>query len=345
MFSQAEIDKSFKKYSINNKVEGEIVLINDKGFVVNIGGKKDAFIYNEDLLNKEKYNLGDTIIGIIKEVKDENGFVRVSNKEYEFNKQNEEVFNTLSIGKIIEVRPTLVVNGGIIAKYYNFNIFIPISHLENSHKKDPKFYINKLVKVVIIQMEVVSKKIVASIKNYQIQEQELKINDFWNKIDSSPIIKGVVKKITEFGAFITVFGKDCLILNKDVGYFNEKATDVFNIGSEYEFVVLKTDRENNKVLLGYKQLKDDPRIKLYKKYEVGKNYTGKVVKLFNYGAVIQLEENVTGFLHISDAEYGLVNMQEEYKIGDSVLVKVKEIDLKNNKISLQRKYDYEYEVE
>ena len=63
------------------------------------------------------------------------------------------------------------------------------------------------------------------------------------------------------------------------------------------------------------------------------------------GAVVQLEENVTGFLHISDAEYGLVNMQEQYKVGDEILVKIKEIDLKNNKISLQRKYDYEYEVQ
>ena len=161
MFSQDEIDKSFKKYYLNSKVEGEIVLINDAGFVVNIGGKKDAFIYNEDILNKDKYNLGCTICGVVKELKDENGFVRLSNKEYEYNKQNQEVFNSLSIGKIIDVRPTLVVNGGIIAKYYNFNVFIPISHLENSHKKDPKYYINKLVKVVVIQMEVVSKKIVA----------------------------------------------------------------------------------------------------------------------------------------------------------------------------------------
>ena len=345
MFSQEEIDKSFKRYSVNSKIEGEIVLINDKGFVVNIGGKKDAFIYNDELLNKEKYDIGDKITGIIKELRDENGFVRISNKEYEFNKQNEEVFNALSIGKIIEVRPTLVVNGGIIAKYFNFNVFIPISHLENAHKKDPKYYINKLVKVIVIQMEVVSKKIVASIKNYQQQEQELIENDFWNKIDNSPIVKGTVKKITAFGAFITVFGKDCLLLNKDVGYFNETAEQVFKVGDENEFVVLNTDKENHKVLLGFKQLKDDPRIKLYKKYEVGKNYNGEVVKLFNYGAVVQLEENVTGFLHISDAEYGLVNMQEEYKVGDKILVKIKDIDLKKHKISLQRKYDYEYEVE
>ena len=345
MLSQEEIDKSFTKYYVNSKVEGEIVLINDKGFVVNIGGKKDAFIYNEELLNKEKYNLGDKICGIVKEVKDENGFVRLSNKEYEFNKQNQEVFNSLSIGKIIEVRPTLVVNGGIIAKYYNFNVFIPISHLENSHKKDPKYYINKLVKVIIIQMEVVSKKIVASIKNYEQQEKETMENDFWNKISDKLIVKGIVKKITEFGAFVSVFNKDCLLLNKDVGYFNEKAKEVFKENNEYQFIILNADRENNKVLLGYKQLKDDPRVKLYKKYEPNKNYTGEVIKLFNYGAVVKLEENVTGFLHISDAEYGLLNMQEQYKLGDKILVKVKEIDLKNNKISLQRKYDYEYEVE
>lgn len=345
MFSQEDIDKSFIKYSLNNKVEGEIVLINDKGFVVNIGGKKDAFIYNEEILNKEKYNLGDTICGIIKQLRDENGFVRVSNKEYEFNKQNQEVFNSLHIGKIIEVRPTLVVNGGIIAKYYNFNIFIPISHLENSHKKDPKYYINKLVKVIIIQMEVVTKKIIASIKNFQLQEQQAIEDDFWSKIDNNIIVKGTVKKVTDFGAFVTVFDKDCLLLNKDVGYFNEKVQDILKVGNEYQFIVLNANREQNKVLLGYKQLKDDPRIELYKKYVVGKNYNGEVIKLFNYGAVVKLEENVTGFLHISDAEYGLLNMQEQYKVGDKILVKVKEIDLKNNKISLQRKYDYEYEVQ
>ena len=194
-------------------------------------------------------------------------------------------------------------------------------------------------------MEVVSKKIVASIKNYEQQEKEIQENSFWDKISNNLIVNGTVKKLTDFGAFVTVFGKDCLLLNKDVGYFNEKANELFKEKQEYQFIVLNADRQNNKVLLGYKQLKDDPRIELYKKYEVGKNYTGIVTKLFNYGAVVQLEKNVTGFLHISDAEYGLLNMQEQYKLGDEILVKVKEVDLKNNKISLERKYDYEYEVE
>ena len=126
---------------------------------------------------------------------------------------------------------------------------------------------------------------------------------------------------------------------------NEKAKDVFKVGDEHKFVVVETRKDENKVLLGYKQLKDDPRKKLYAKYHIGQKYDGEVVKMFNYGVVVKLEDNVTGFLHISDAEYGLINMQEAYKLGDNISVKIKEIDLEKNKISLERKYDYEYELD
>ena len=342
--TQDNIDKSFKKYEKNKAVSGKIVLINKDGFVLNIGGKKDAFVYNEDICNKEKYKNGDVIIGIIKDTKDENGFVKVSQKEYEILKQNEEEFSTLKIGNIIEVQPTLIVNGGMIAKYHNFNVFIPNSHLEFQHRKDPKYYINKKINVCIIQMETVSKKIVASIKSYKIIEEKELDDAFWSKIDDGIIVDGIIKKTTEFGAFVTVYNRDCLLLNKDVGYFNEKAKEVYKAGDKDKFIVLFHDREKGKVLLGVKQLKDDPRIKLYNKYEIDKNYMGRVVKVFNYGAVIELEQNVRAFLHISDAEYGLLSMHEKYKIGDEILVKIKSKDLENNKISLERKYEYEYEI-
>lgn len=343
-FTQEMLDSTFTKYKINEKVEGVIVLINSDGFVVNIGGKKDAFIYNEDILDKESFNVGNTIKGIITSIKDENGFVRINQKEYEERKQCDKIFNDLHIGSQIEVEPTMVTTGGLLAKFKDFNVFIPNSHLEFKYKNNSAFYVNKKINVNIIQMEFKSKKIVASIKKYIEQEREEQDNEFWSKIQEGLIYDGTVKKTMEFGAFITIMNHDCLLLNKDIGYFNEKPQDVFNVGDIDKFIVLKLDRENNKVLLGYKQLKDDPRIELYKKYEVEKNYVGKVVKLFNFGAVIEFEPNVAGFLHISDAEYGLIDMHEQYKIGQEVLVKVKEINLKTNKISLEKKYDYEYEI-
>lgn len=345
IFNQEAIDQSFKRYTVGNEIEGYVVMKNENGVVLNIGGKKDAFIYNEDLRNKDEVQLNDCICGIIKEVRDENGFVRVSQKDYDFKKECDTIFKEIRIGKIIEVRPTLVVNGGIIAKYFNFNIFIPTSHLEFKNRRNPSIYLNKLIKVVVIQVEVVSKKVVASIKNLIEQEKQEQENNFWSQIESTPIVKGKVKKLTEFGAFIEVFGKDCLILNKDVGYFNEKAKDTFKVGEEHNFVVVETRKDENKVLLGFKQLKDDPRKKLYAKYNIGQKYNGEVVKMFNYGVVVKLEDNVTGFLHISDAEYGLLNMQEAYKLGENISVKIKEIDLEKNKISLERKYDYEYELD
>ncbi len=343
-FSQDEIDKTFVKYAKNEVITGYIVMINENGFVLNIGGKKDAFIYNEDIEDKQSYNVDDSITGIIVETKDENGFIKISQKEYELRKRSEETFNSLHIGKNIEVIPSKVVTGGIIAKYYNFNVFIPQSHLEFKAKKDPSIYLNKPINVIIIQIDVRERKIVASIKNLIEQKKQELDNDFWSKIEEGMIVEGTVKKLAEFGAFVNVFGKDCLIRNKEVGYFNEKAQDVFKLQENYKFIVISADRESGKVLLGYKQLKDDPRIELYKKYEIGKNYVGKVVKIFAFGVVIELEENVSGFLHISDAEYGLINMNEAYKIGKEYLVKIKGIDFEKNKISLERRYDYEYEV-
>jgi small subunit ribosomal protein S1 len=344
-FNQKAIDSSFIQYSVGSVISGSVVLITKDGIVLNIGGKKDAFIYNEDIVNKEKIKVGDVVKGIIKESKDENGFVKISQTEFEDKKKNDEFFKTLTIGKVITIIPTMVTSGGLIAKFKNFNVFVPLSHIDFANKKNPSNYINKEVDVNVIQVDAKTKKIIGSIKQVVQQKREQEENELWSKLQEGLIVDGEISSFTEYGAFVNVYGKKCLILNKDTNFFNQKASDVFKEKEVKQFIILNADREHNKVLLGYKQLMDDPRIALYKKYVVGKNYIGKVVKVFNYGVVVKFEENVSGFLHISDAEYGLVNMQEMYKVGNEIKVKIKDIDVKNHKISLERKYDYEYECE
>ncbi|MBQ8749029.1 MAG: S1 RNA-binding domain-containing protein [Clostridia bacterium] len=344
--TQEMIDATFATYTKGKTIEGKIIRIDDKGVLVNIGGKRDAFIYNEDLERKENLRQGDNITGIIIESKDENGYVKLSNLDYIAQVESKKVASSLDIGKKIKFKVQQVVKGGIAGKIADYNVFVPLSQIDFAHKKNINLLINTMIEVYIIQMDLRAKKLVCSLKKVYDEIKEINENNFWSEISENQIIKGKVKRFAEFGVFVEIenSGVDGLLHNSNVGYLGEEAKNTFNKDEEYNFIILSVDRENRKIELGYKQLQDDPRIELLKKYNVGDELTGKIIKVLPFGLVVELEKRVSGFLHISQAEYGLNDMRDAYKLGEEIECKIIDIDLDNFKISLSRLFKYDYEV-
>ncbi len=327
------VESTLARYNVGKIVEGTVVMMTKYGALINIGGKGDAFIYNDDLA-KETLEVGQTIQAIVVDKKDENGYVKLSlAKAKELQKANE-LLKGLKEGDTISVSVKNEVKGGLVAKLGEFNVFIPQSQVEFKHKNDLKFYVGKDIDVTVMEINLTKKKIVASIRLLVNRIYEEKENEFWGGIAVDKVVEGKVTKFVDFGAFVEVNGRSCLVHNNDVGYFNEKASAVFKIGETYSFVVLKSDRENNKISLGYKQLMEDPRIAIFNNFEVGQKLKGKVVRLAKFGAFINVAEHIDGLLHNSEAGYNIKNIEEVCKVGDELEVTIKDVDRENFKLAL-----------
>ncbi|MDD4157393.1 MAG: S1 RNA-binding domain-containing protein [Candidatus Cloacimonetes bacterium] len=328
------VDSTFAKFKEGKSVNGKVVFINNNGALINIGGKGDAFIYNEDFLDKTQVKEGDEITAIVVSKKDENGYIKLSEKRAkEIIRNNETVIN-MKEGDQIEITINTIVKGGMIGKLGDFNVFVPQSQVDYMYRNDLLHYKNVKIKCSVMDIDLVSKKIVASIRQLKEKVKLDQENNFWSNIEEGKLVKGIVKRFATYGVFVNVNGKDCLLHNNDVSYMKERAENIFTVDEEYDFVVLKADREENRVSLGYKQLMEDPRKALYNKYNKNQIVSGIVKKILPYGAIIELENGVAGFLHISEAGYGLRNMAEKFKVNETIETKILEVNDKEMRISL-----------
>ena len=158
---------------------------------------------------------------------------------------------------------------------------------------------------------------------------------FWSAAFVGKKVMGKIVKVMPYGAFVDIDGVDAFIHISDISYRRIKSpTEVINEGEEYEFRIVKLDKDNNKVQVGLKQNQEDPRISAVKSLKFSEVYEGEVTKILAFGAIIQLENGATGLLHISDAnETGDKRIYEIVKLGDKVKVGVKSISDDNMKVS------------
>ena len=160
-----------------------------------------------------------------------------------------------------------------------------------------------------------------------------------NGIEKNEIVEGEVLRFASFGAFVNVRGFDCLAHTSDLSWDRiNSPEEVLEKGKTYEFVVLDTDREHNRVSLGYKQLQPKPWEQAEEKFPVGTVVTGKVARLMPYGAFIELGSHIDGLLHVSNYDWDWIeDISKVLKVGDEVEVKVMDFDAENHRITLSRK--------
>jgi len=205
--------------------------------------------------------------------------------------------------------------------------------------KNLKPYVGRTLRLRALEIDDNKHKIVASQKVILQEERIAKETEFFDNIFVDAVVIGKVMRATKFGAFVNVGGFDCLAHIVDLSWGKiSKVEDVLTIGQEYEFIVLKIDREKKRVSLGYKQLHLHPFAEFISKHGVGDVVEGTVVRLKEFGAFVKLAENVDGLVHISEASHSFVkNITEVLKVGDEVKVMITKIDEENRKISLSIK--------
>ncbi len=336
-----------------NLKKGQIITVvisqvENDGLIVYFDGKTDVKLPKEELAceeyNKENYKVADEIEVVVMGKKP----LLLSQKQILVLKKEEELVASIKDGKIFEVEIKGFNKGGLTGKFDNFDVFIPAREIKIGFVKELDKYVGKKLRVKALKVEYNSRKkeIVASQKVILEEEKKAreakklaKEEEFFNNIAENDVVTGTVVRFASFGAFVVVNGFDCLAHISDISWVNVKdAKEVLELNKAYDFVVLKVDRENKKVSIGYKQLQPKPWDLVPEKYAVGDSVTGKVVKFAPFGAFIEVEKGVDGLVHISEISHEyLENPTSILKVGDEVTAKILAIDTEKRRMSLSIK--------
>lgn len=341
-FNLDNIDKTFTRFKVGAQVSAVCVEKLKDGILLNIGGKKDGLIPYSDEENEaiKDVKVGDSFDAIIVKTKDESDAIILSKAKADFIKWGNKVVNGLKVGDSTNVIISSTNKAGLIAYIGQFEVFIPFSQISNRRvDNNLENYVNKQVSVVILEIDLSKRKIVASKKAFEENERITTENAFWESIFENKIVTGKIVRFTDFGAFVNVNGVDCLVHNIESSYDRDKkASDIFEIDKEYEFKVIKCDKENKRASLSYKALQENPLNAKVKEYKVGDVVEGEVKKILPFGAIIKIKDEVEGLLHIKEASHFYVkNIYEVAKVGQMLKLKIINIDYDNNKISLSLK--------
>ncbi len=323
-------------------IKGKVVSVNDNEVCVNIGYKADGFIQRsefsagEDVNPRDVIKEGDEIEVEVLKVNDGEGNVLLSKKNVDSRKYWKDLVAAYNAGEHFTAVGKQAVKGGIIASINGIRAFIPASHLDTHYVEDINSYIGKPMEVVIIEMEKGRKRVVASHKNAILENEKRKKAEKWASIEEGTRVMGIVRRLTDFGAFVDIGGVDGLVHVTNLAWGRvQHPRDVVNVGDEIEVLIMKVDRENERISLGYKQLKPKPWDVATSKYIPGTIVTGKVVRLVSFGAFVELEPGLDGLVHISQiADHRIDKVESVLQPGQIVDVKILDVNPEEHRISL-----------
>ncbi|MDR1905557.1 MAG: 4-hydroxy-3-methylbut-2-enyl diphosphate reductase [Clostridiales bacterium] len=353
-------NSGFTTYKAGKKVTAIVINSNENGVNVAIGGKKDGFIDKSEMnldgsYDPSAYKKGDIIDAVIIENPNKDAtYINLSKKKIDESKENDRVCAEILNGVEFELVCDKVVKSGITGRYGSYTVFVPASQIQFGYVKNLEEYLGKKLRLQVLppkEKEVQGgeasaestakprsgKFIVASQRVILEKEKREREDEFWNFMRVGEVVNGKVKRFVTFGAFVEVNGFDCLVHISDISWSRgADPAKVFELNGNYDFIVLKVDRENGKVSLGYKQLQRKPYDMASEKYPVGSIVTGTVERIKDFGAFVSLDDGVDGLVHVSQISHNWIkNANEALKVGDQITAKV--MSFEDNKITLSIK--------
>ena len=325
--------KSLKEGEI---IKGRIIAINKRDVVIDIGYKSEGLISLSEFGPNADIKVGDDVDVLLEAIEDENGMVVLSKNKAEKIAGWENIINNYNEGDVIKGMAVRKVKGGVMVDI-GVEAFLPASQSTFKGPIELNGLLGKEVEYKIIKINKPRKNIVVSRKEVIAQEKAEQKQKVLGELEKGQTRKGVVKNITDFGAFVNLGGIDGLLHITDMSWGRiSHPSEVLAVGDEIEVVVLDFDKENLKVSLGLKQKTPNPWKEVDSKYPVGSKLKGKVVNLVPYGAFVELEKGVEGLIHVSEISWTkrINHPSEVVAIGDMVEAIVLSVDMSNQKISL-----------
>ena len=334
-----EIEKSMKRIHEGDVVKGTVVSVSSDEVLVNIGYMADGIISSNELSPEDILNPGDEIYVYILKINDGEGNVALSKKKADEIKTWDDLQEDFNSATIFKVKVSQIVRGGAIAYINGIRAFIPASHISYSYVKDLNSFINKEINVKIIEFDKYKGKVVLSAKEVEKEEVEKIKEKLWESLQKGEKRMGTVTRIVKFGAFVDLGGVEGLIHLNDLSWKRvNNPSEVVSVGDKVSVYVLDFDKEKNRISLGLKDVAEDPWKLAISKYKVGEIVEGKVVKLLDFGAFVELEDGLEGLVHITEiSDDRILKPSDVLNIGDRVKVKILEIDEEAKKMSLSIK--------
>ena len=319
---------------------GRVVEVGPDVVLVNAGLKSEAVIPADQFRNERgemEVAVGDDVEVALDSVEDGNGETRLSREKAKRARtwsRLEQAFEKQEIVKgIINGR----VKGGFTVEIDFVRAFLPGSLVDVRPVRDPSYLEGKTLEFKVIKLDQKRNNVVVSRRAVVEQEYSAERTELLEKLQEGAVIKGTVKNLTDYGAFVDLGGIDGLLHITDMAWKRVKhPSEVVNVGDEIDVRILKFDRERQRVSLGIKQLGNDPWQQIGRRYPTGTRLFGKVTNIADYGCFVEIEEGVEGLVHVSEMDWTNknVNPSKVVHIGQEVEVMVLDIDEERRRISL-----------
>ena len=328
---------TFNDISENQIISAKVIGISDSDVMVDIGFKSEGLINRSEFDNKNLPEIGSNIDIFLEKFEDTDGNITLSKYKADFIKRWDELKHFCDSGEPVNGKIIKRVKGGLVVDLGVIQAFLPGSQADVQPVKNFDDLINKEFDFQIVKVDEVRKNLVVSRKAILEESLNEKRQELMTQIEIGAQLQGVVKNITDFGAFVDLGGVDGLIHITDFSWGRiNHPSEIVSIGDEITVQVIDFIKETSRISLGLKQLVENPWESIPDKYNVGDVVTGNIVSIMNYGIFIEIEKGIEGLIHISEISWtkNVQNLQDTYKVGDSIDSKVLFVDANEQKISL-----------
>jgi len=334
---------SRKEMRAGELITAQVVRVEQNVVVVNAGLKSESFIPVEefkDAAGNIEVKAGDFTTVAIESLENGYGETRLSREKAKRLAAWIDLEQAMEEGRIVEGYVSGKVKGGLTAMVNGIRAFLPGSLVDTRPVKDTTPYENKTMELKVIKLDRKRNNVVVSRRAVLEASQGADRDTLLENLKEGAIVKGIVKNITDYGAFVDLGGIDGLLHITDLAWRRVKhPSEVLTVGDEVEAKILKFDQEKNRVSLGIKQMGDDPWNGLARRYPQGTRLFGKVTNLTDYGSFVEIEQGIEGLVHVSEMDWTNKNVHPSkvVALGDEVEVMILEIDEARRRISLGMK--------
>jgi small subunit ribosomal protein S1 len=337
LFEQSIASKQIRPGAI---LMGRIIEINDDVVIVSAGLKSESVIPAEQFKNEKgewEVEVGDEVEVALDAVEDGFGETRLSREKAKRSRTWTVLEEAFEKGEIVTGMITGRVKGGFTVELELVRAFLPGSLVDVRPVRDPSYLEGKVLEFKVIKLDRKRNNVVVSRRAVVEAESSVEREELLKNLTEGSVLPGIVKNLTDYGAFVDLGGIDGLLHITDMAWRRVKnPSEVVNVGDEIQVKVLKFDRERNRVSLGLKQLGEDPWQDIARRYPTNTRLFGRVTNLADYGAFVEIEDGVEGLVHVSEMDWTNknVNPSKVVQIGDEIEVMVLEIDEDRRRVSL-----------
>ena len=337
------LDETFKTIRNGEVVEGTVIDVKEDRIILNIDYKADGIITRSEYSNDQNLDLrtvvhpGDTMEAKVLKLNDGDGQVLLSSKRLAADKGNKRLEEAYENKEVLKAKVTQVLEGGLSVVIDEARVFIPASLVSDTYERDLTKYQDQEIEFVITEFNPRRRRVIGDRKQLLVAKKEEMKKELFERIKPGDVVEGTIKNVTDFGAFIDLGGADGLLHISEMSWGRvENPKKVFKTGEK--LTVLIKEINGDKIALSLKFPEQNPWLHAAEKYAVGNIVEGKIARMTDFGAFIELEPGVDALLHVSQISRAHVDKPSDVlKVGQEITAKVVDFNEEEKKISLSMK--------